>query len=706
MARLQAVPRGMVTRARTSVSKYKHALRPRRSDEELLRRALPSNRSVTLLRATFRASDRAPFFFGPGEAPVIARDLERAVPGWTERTVDAGDRLRGRVFRLLGADEIRLEDFVTGHGLLPWHEDVLHGYSWDPRTFYRQVSTPCDHADIKVPWELSRCQHLPTLGMAYAATGDAGYATAVVAHIDDWITANRPGYGVNWACTMDVAIRAVNWLWAYRLVADAPQATDAFLTRLLASLLYHARHIARNIERYERGITTNHTLADYVGLLYLGLLLPDLREAPEWTRKGYDGVLACMRTQVAGDGVHYENSIAYHRLALEMFVGSYVLAERHGRDFPEDYRRSLEQMFDFVQHYTRPDGLAPLVGDSDDGRLQILSRYFDWHPQDHRYLLTVGAGVFDRDDLTAAVGDAYGVAEEAAWLLGRDALRRLSRGSSEGRSLASHAFPMSGRYVMRHQGHHAIVCTDEVGTAGKGNHKHNDILSFELSVASTAMIVDQGSFAYTGDLTWRDRFRSTSAHNTVVVDGVEQNEFSGTFGMRTDARVRVKQWRSEATVDILDASHMGYRRLADPVTHRRTIVFAKDPFAWLVLDRLIGHGDHTIESFVHLAPGGNFSDDIDCDGSPVEAAIVRLCAMVGIEEGLQARPDAAVAFSRDGVGITIVPLNVGPPSVLGGWFAPRYGKRVPATVLQFSARLSCPTLVGYLALREGERGWN
>jgi hypothetical protein len=541
--------------------------------------------------------------------------------------------------------------------------------------------------------------------MAYAATGDPSYAAEVVTQIDDWISANRPGYGVNWACTMDVAIRAVNWLWAYHLVSDAPQVTDAFVTRLLASLLYHGRHIARNIERYERGVTTNHTLADYVGLLYLGLLLPELTEAQDWAREGHDGVLACMRSQVTVDGVDYENSIPYHRLVLEMFVGSYVLAERNGCRFPDDYRRSLERMFDFVKHYTRPDGLAPLLGDSDDGRLQILSRYFDWHPQDHRYLLAVGAALFNREDLFAAVQDVRGAGEEAAWLLGRGALEKFSRWSPSPQCPASQAFPASGRYVLRHEDDHAIVCTDEVGTAGMGNHKHNDILSFELSVAGTAMIIDPGSFTYTNDLAARDQFRCTGAHNTVVVDGVEQNEFSGAFGMRTDARVQVENWQSEPTLDVLQASHSGYRRLADPVTHQRTIAFAKDPFAWLVVDRLFGQGVHTIESFIHLAPGGAIACDIGGDASRIESMTMELCARAGVEEGLEPRPKAAVSFSRDGTRILVVPLNLGRPSILEGWFAPRYGQRVSATVLRLSARLSCPAAVGYLILRREESEW-
>ncbi len=653
--------------------------------------------------ASFRALEGGHFFFGPGEALAITRSLDRAAPGWIERTSSASDRLRARVVRLLGADEVRLEAPLTGHSLLPWHQDVLHHYNWNPRTFYKQVPIPYGRADIKVPWELSRCQHLPTLGMAYVATGDTRYAEEVVAQIDDWMVANRPGYGVNWMCTMDVAIRAVNWLWAYHFVADAPQIDDAFLTRLLGSLLCHGRHIAGNIERYEGGITTNHTLADYVGLLYLGLLLvPDLTEAQEWAQTGHDGVLACMRSQVAGDGIDYENSIPYHRLVLEMFVGSYVLAERNGYPFPDDYRKSLERMFDFVKYYMRPDGLAPLVGDSDDGRLQILSGYFDWQPQNHRYLLAIGAALFDREDLATAVQDVRGVGEEAAWLLGSGALEKLSQWSAAPRQVGSRSFPESGRYVMRHHDHHAIICTDEVGTAGMGNHKHNDIFGYELSVEGTAMIVDPGSFTYTDDLIARDRFRGTSAHNTVVVDGVEQNGFNGAFGMHTDARVQVTRWQSEPTLDVLQASHTGYHRLGDPVTHQRTIVLAKESFAWLVVDRLSGQGEHTMESFLHLAPGVDVAGGIDGDVSRIKSIIANLCASAGVKERLEARLEAAMLVGRNGVRIIIAPLNLESPSVLDGWFAPRYGQRVPAPVLRLSAQLSGTTTVGYLILRENE----
>src|SRR5205807_42473 len=121
-------------------------------------------------------------------------------------------------------------------------------------------------------------------------------------------------------------------------------------------------------------------------------------EASTWARTGRDGVLSCMREQVTADGVDYENSIPYHRLVLEMLISSHLLADRNGRPFPPHFCSLLERMLDYVHHYTRPDGLAPVIGDCDDGRLLILNDYFSWRPQDHRYLLAVGAGMFDRQD--------------------------------------------------------------------------------------------------------------------------------------------------------------------------------------------------------------------------------------------------------------------------------------------------------------------
>jgi hypothetical protein len=705
--RLRVLTGAALRRLSVHVEAAAHAAQRRPSPERALRSSLVEGLDMHTFLRSLRVRESPRFFFDRAEASEVVRSLGCSLPGWRKRLIADADRISQGIVRLLGADAVDLTSFTKGARRegLPWHEDVLSHYRWNARTFHKRIEIPYDRADIKVPWELSRCQHLPTLGVAYVATGDERYAREIVAQIDNWIAANPPGRGVNWACAMEVAIRAVNWLWAYHLVVPAQSLSDSFLARFIVSLIDHGRHIRRNIERYD-GITSNHTLADYTGLLYLGLLFPELVDASDWVDVGTAGVVECMEFQVAGDGVDFENSIAYHRLVLEMFLGCYVLCARNDCPLPDPYRHSLERMLEFVHHYTRPDGLAPLVGDTDDGRLQILSQYFAWHPQDHCYLLRIGAAMFGRPDFAEVAEGAPGALEEAMWLLGPCAGEGTVQRLGARLPRASCAFPISGRYVMRHGDHYALILADEVGTAGLGNHKHNDIFSFELTVDGVPIFVDPGSFQYTSDLASREAFRSTCAHNTLMVDGVEQNEPIGPFGMRADARVSVATWFNGSTHDVFEASHTGYARLSDAVIHRRRIALMRDPFTFVVLDSIVCRLEHLVESFLHAAPGAQVrklaQQNVD---ARLEELVARVRQTMRTGEVLDVRPEAGRVVTIGDVDLIVLPVNWSSLANEDGWISPRYGQRVPAPVLRLSGRIRASSpAVGFLVLRPEEVG--
>ena len=691
-----SIARGLIGRTGAALGSAAHAARSRRSDLELLERSVGADR----LRSTVAQLRSGPWHFlvAPDGAERRARALERELPGWTDRVIRDADRIRAGEVRLFSADAVDFRERRGGAARFRWHEDLLRGYRWDTRTYHKLVELPVGEADIKVPWELSRSQHLPALGMAYAATRDASYAAAVLEQVDDWIEHNPRGYGVNWVSAMDVAIRAVNWLWAYHLIAASPPLSDAFVARFLASLRAHGLHIERNVETYHAGITTNHTLADYVGLFYLGSALPQLREATRWRARGASGIEACMRSQVTADGVDFENSIPYHRLVTELFVAAYVLGLRTGYRFSSRFRERLERMLEFVDHYTRPDGLAPLIGDSDDGRVHIFSRYFDWDPRDHRHLLSVGAALFDRSDLGRAALDAPEAWEDALWLLGPSVFAQRATAAAGAQSdPGSRAFPGAGRYVMRHRAHHAVFCADEVGTAGLGNHKHNDIFSFELSVDGTAIVADGGSFAYTGDPRWRDYFRSTAAHSTVSVDGSEQNEPRGIFSLRADASVQVRRWRAVAGYDYVDATHTGFARLDPPVVHRRQFLLAREPFACLVLDSLLADGDHLATSYLQLAPGGR----LERRRSTLAVGALELVREALRNEGeappeIDVQTDLSASYAIGETRIGLVPLGTDSLRILEGWYAPRFARRVPRDVIALDCQIRGPTTFGFL----------
>ena len=118
------------------------------------------------------------------------------------------------VFDLLGSSPKKLSKEGKGYQPIDWHSDFKKGYRWDPR--YGHI----EGVDVKVPWELSRFQHLNILGQAYVLTKDRKYADEFVNQINDWVDHNPVGFGVNWHCAMDIAIRAANWLVAQEFFQD------------------------------------------------------------------------------------------------------------------------------------------------------------------------------------------------------------------------------------------------------------------------------------------------------------------------------------------------------------------------------------------------------------------------------------------------------------------------------------------------------
>ncbi|RME57492.1 hypothetical protein D6779_08585 [Candidatus Parcubacteria bacterium] len=553
-----------------------------------------------------RARRQARFFIDPADRTGVISTLRTVCPAIEPATIAAADRVCDHIFDLLGSGPVYL-----GHPI-DWHTDFKTGHRWEPTAFYLDLA-PAPYPggyDIKVPWELSRCQHFAWLGQAYWFTSDEKYAREFAAQVADWIAHNPPRQGVNWVCTMDVAIRAVNWLWGYAFFQDSPSLSDDFRLDFLKSLLIHGRHIVANLE-YSETLTSNHYLSNIVGLVYLGILLPEFKEAEKWRSFGLQELEKEMLKQVYPDGVDFEASTAYHRLVTEMFLSATLLARLNGHTFSPAYMARLERMLEFILHLTKPDGTVPLFGDNDNGRLHRLKVWDDppreW--RDFRYLLAVAAPLFNRPDFARAAGDQWA---EAVWFWGTTVHDwRVQADAAPPELPHSAVFPQAGIYILRHNDFYLAVDAGPNGQNDNGGHAHNDVLSFELSAFGRDWIVDPGTYVYTADYAARNRFRATAAHNTVMVDGQEQNRFDERllFRMQADARPRVQAWQSTPAYDLLVAEHYGYTRLPEPVTHRRAFYLDKtESFCW-IRDELAGTGQHRVEWFFHFHQGVQYQLD-------------------------------------------------------------------------------------------------
>jgi hypothetical protein len=241
-------------------------------------------------------------------------------------------------------------------------------------------------------------------------------------------------------------------------------------------------------------------------------------------------------------------------------------------------------MLTYIRSYVRPDGYAPLIGDTDSGQvLPVVRRRAD----DHAYLLDIGAEVFE------------GFALENA---------------------SSQAFPHAGTYIMRDGDLYLCFNASGVGINGRGSHGHNDVLSIEVSAGGRAVIVDPGTYVYSADLAKRHEFRSTAYHSTVQIDGLEQNtiRMDAPFVIGNEANPRVLEWQTSDDFDKVVAEHYGY-----PVTHRRTVTFDKRGRFWLIDDEFFGDGEHVYEARFHFAPGLDGSGFVTLLNSDIQPSLER-----------------------------------------------------------------------------------
>jgi hypothetical protein len=562
------------------------------------------------------------------------------------------DRILAHEFDLLGSGPTRLGPEID------WQEDFKSGRCWpllpSERIDYAELDQP---SDVKVAWELSRCQHLVTLGQAWTLWREEAAVREFESQVQSWIRANPVGFGVNWACTMEVALRAVNWIWALSLFGDAPLAGD-FREEMLLALYRHGLWIPEHLEF--SAVNGNHYISDALGMVACGLLFKEAREGARWLEQGREILEREILLQVEEDGPDIEASVAYHRLVLEIFLTGARLLQAAGLSPSPAYRDRLGAMIDFVHGYTLPSGLSPVIGDADDGRVLI----FDGTPlADHRYLLSTGCSLFARPAWKHRAGRYWA---ESLWFLGPSSLAEFD-GTPEQVDERSRAFPASGFFILRSEEQYVFIDAAPVGFRGLGGHGHNDCLSFEWHAGGRPLLTDSGLFVYTASPQWRDRFRSTAFHNTIRVDREEINRFLSPptlWFLGNDAQPVDVRHEKNRHGEIVRAGHTGYRRLADPVMVYRQFEVAPGGTGLRLIDRLEGRQSHFVEFFFHAAPG---------------------CVYHAVSE-------EAIEF-RWPKGVCVRIGKLAGPSVrmeeIEGWFAPSYGVKIarPVCVASVTTRL-------------------
>ncbi len=614
---------------------------------------------------------RRPFFIiSYLETKNLHKLIKQQFPVLTAETIAEADRICRHNFDLLGSGSVSLAEFVEKHGgsevcgYLPWHHDFKTGYKWNPKKYFKEIKIPYGKADIKIPWELSRFQHLTVLGQAYWLTANEKYAEEFIQQVEDWIDHNPVGFGVNWASTMDVAIRVANWILGFYFFKQSPALKGDFLKKFLKNLLMHGRHIERNLEN--KGITNNHYISNLAGLIYLGIAFPEFKKASHWREFGIRELIKEIDIQVYNDGVSFEASTCYHRLALELFFYPALLCRQNGLALPQSYLDKLEKMFGFMLSLLKPDGRIPQIGDNDSGRLHIFGKR---HQLDMTYLFTFAVLYYNTSKYKL---DEFSFAPEALWLFGPEAYINWQKYSVQNlEELRNCAYPDGGIYIIRDKRDYMVVSCGSNGSGGLGGHAHNDKLSFELNIDGEDIIVDPGTYLYTSEPKSRDLFRSTSSHSTIEVNQHEQNPIqSGSlFKLPDITNAGIRKWEVADNYVLFEGEHSGYKRLKPPVVHERRIKYLKSSI-WEVKDRVYLLNQvkddfyHTLSYVLILAPGAKVIKSIEPDG---------------FENLIISAGDIKVKVTFSVEGQAEFEVNVHSDS----WYSPAYGVKIANSSLRW-----------------------
>jgi hypothetical protein len=357
---------------------------------------------------------------------------------------------------------------------------------------------------------------------------------------------------------------AQTWWPAYYYFRESPSFDARSQARMMRSFARHAKYL---MKRDHFRPDSNWGAMETNGLFHVGVMLPQMKQSEEWTDTARERLVEAMNAQVYPDGAQIELTPGYHGVTVRNFLGALELARRTQTPLPDEWVAAMERMFTYYAAIAMPDNRTPALNDS------------GW-------------------------GGVAGMLREGLELFpARDDWRWVASQGGEGSppEFTSVRLPYAGWHMMR-----TGWAPDDrylhfdAGPFGSG-HQHEDKLSVLLYAAGRRMLTEPGNYAYdTSD--WRKYVLSTRAHNTLLVDGLEQNRRRARETWVAEEPLDTR-WFTDAEFDFAEgfyASGYGPEREVQ-VAHTRQVLFAK-PDYWLIADRLEPQddGEHTYEALFHL----------------------------------------------------------------------------------------------------------
>lgn len=364
--------------------------------------------------------------------------------------------------------------------------------------------------------------------------------------INNWIKYNPPFHGNGWE-PYCLSLRIVNWV-KYLSSRDSNDCPAS----LLYSLAEQSNALYWQIEYHIQG---NHLFSNAKALIFSGSLICG-KNSNNWYKLGVKILSRELSEQFLNDGAHYERSPMYHSLLLWDLLDLYQLSQFSNLNKLAELTDLLESKIvrgiEWLENICHPDGNIAFFNDSAfevAPKLQAIKNYADH--------LSVP---YFSEKFTERHHDWHFHNSKLSGFI------MVSKNSPTGQ-------------------HKAFINVAPIEPTYQPGHAHADTLSFELSLYNKRVFVNSGTSDYQhGEL--RQYQRSTSAHNTVSIEGKNSSEVWSSFRVAKRAQILSTNISHESNYLIVDASHDGFSKFNQRIIHHRQWSFGESIIH--IQDRLEG----------------------------------------------------------------------------------------------------------------------
>lgn len=341
-----------------------------------------------------------------------------------------------------------------------------------------------------------------------------------------------------------ISLRGINWIkfLSYNEIKDQ---------KIDDSLYAQYKILMDNLEYHLLG---NHLLENGFSLLFGAYYFQD----EKFYVKAREILFKELKEQILNDGAHFELSPMYHQIMLFRVLDCINLLQNNNwkdQELLGLLTSNAEVMFDWLNKVTFKNGDIPLLNDSANNIAPTTEQL-------NKYASTLQVNYQQ--------------------------------------SMINHQFNECGYRKFQNENYECVVDIGHIGPDYIPGHAHADTFNFELYINKQPFIVDTGISTYETNER-RLLERSTTSHNTVEIDDLNQSEVWGGFRVADRAYVTILH---ESDNNII-AVHDGYKKRFNAL-HEREFIFENDSIK--IIDKIISDNEHKAFSRIHFHP--NVDDDM------------------------------------------------------------------------------------------------